>query len=332
MNGAIDFDGDFRSMLAIRGHIPFGTTLHQKLRFAYDLLLRSPTTANKRAIADHYELGNDFYLSFIDRRFRFYSHCLFHADDESLEDAAEHKLESMWHALELQPGMRLLDVGGGWGGVAEYCSPRGVHVTALTLVKDSQAYIERLIAERALSADVRLQDVLDFETDEPYDHTVIYGVIEHLPNYARLFSRLWQATKPGGRVYFDASAVKEKFAISPVTRKYTWSGHHSFLSLQDAIRELLFNGFEVVEVVRETRDYELTITRWAERLEAAREDIVRGWGEDVYRAFRIFLWGGSHAFGTNRLQAYHVVAERRRDPGPRPGAGRRVAGLLASLR
>lgn len=331
IKGDIDLEGDVRAMLAIRDEVPFGTTLGQKLRFAYELFLRSPTAVNKRSIDSHYTLGDDFYLTFIDTRYRFYSHCLFHDDAEELEDAAEHKLESMWDALELEPGMRLLDIGGGWGGVAEYCSPRGVHVTSLTIVEDSAAYIRRLIAERDLAADVRLQDILDFETDEPYDCAVIYGVIEHIPNYARLFRRVWSAVAPGGKLYFDASAVKEKFAISPITRKYTWQGHHSFLALQDAIRELLLHGFEVVEVKRETRDYGLTITHWAERFDRARDEIVRRWGEETYRAFRIFLWGGSHAFATNRLQAYHVVAQRRDDPGPRPGRMRRIASCAASL-
>lgn len=331
IKGDIDLDGDMRAMLAIRDQIPFGTTLGQKLRFVYELFVRSPTTMNKRSIDSHYTLGDDFYLSFIDERYRFYSHCLFHDDGELLEEAAEHKLESMWNALELKPGMRLLDIGGGWGGVAEYCSPRGVHVTSLTVVEDSAAYIRALIAEKDLSADVKLQDILDFETDAPYDCAVIYGVIEHIPNYARLFRRVWAAVVPGGKLYFDASAVKEKFAISPVTRKYTWQGHHSFLSLQDATRELIFHGFEVVEVKRETRDYELTITHWAERFERSRDEIVRRWGEEIYRAFRIFLWGGSHAFATNRLQAYHVVAQRRDEPGPRPGRARRLASFVGSL-
>ncbi|MGO9319487.1 MAG: class I SAM-dependent methyltransferase [Solirubrobacteraceae bacterium] len=331
VGGQVDFDGDMRAMLAVRDHIGFGTTPAQALRFAYELLLKAPTKANRDAIHQHYTLGDDFYLKFIDTRFRFYSHCLFQSPDETLEDAAEHKLESMWKALELKEGMRLLDIGGGWGGVSEYCGARGVHVTSVTLVEDSANYIRSLIADKGLPADVVVGDILDFHTERPFDHAVIYGVIEHIPNYARFCDRVWNALKPGGRLYLDASATKEKFAISPFTRRFTWPGHHSFLALQDIIRELLYHGFEIVEVQRETRDYELTITHWAERLDAAREEIVAGWSEEIYRAFRVFLWGGSHAFATNRLQAYHVLSERRTDTGPRPGAARRVAGFLGSL-
>ena len=332
INGEIDVDGDMLALLELREGLEFGTPARQVVRFLYELFLRSPTAVNRRAIGRHYTLGNDFYLSFIDRRYRFYSHCLFHSDTEALEDAAEHKLESMWNACGLRPGMRLLDVGGGWGGVAEYCSPRGVEVTSLTLVEDSAAYIRDLVAEKRLNAHVEVSDVLDYKPAEPFDAAVIFGVIEHIPNYARLSSRMWSAIKPGGRLYIDASAVKEKYAISPITRRYTWPGHHSFLVLQDIVRELLFHGFEIVETRRETRDYELTIWHWAQRLDAAREALVARWGEETYRAFRVFLWGGCHAFRTNRLQAYHVVAQRRPDRGPRPTLARRTAGFVGSLR
>jgi cyclopropane-fatty-acyl-phospholipid synthase len=328
----LDLDGDLAALLEARAYLHKGITPRDALGFGYRLLMRSPTKVNAASIAKHYTLGDDFYLTFIDKRYRFYSHCLFHDDGESLEDAAEHKLESMWNALDLKPGMRLLDIGGGWGGVTQYCGDRGVNVTSLTLVEDSAAYIRRLIADAGLPGQVIVQDILDHRPAEPYDNAVIYGVIEHIPNYRRFCERVWAALKPGGRLYLDASATKQKFAVSPFTRQFTWPGHHSFLSLQDITRELLLHGFEILDVRRETHDYELTIQHWADRLEANHDAIAERWGEDVYRAFRMFLRGGQHAFVTNRLQAYHVVAERRSDPGPRPGALLRAADFVGSLR
>jgi cyclopropane fatty-acyl-phospholipid synthase-like methyltransferase len=331
INGDIDLEGDMLAVLDLRDNLRFGTTPWQMMKFALELFALPSTKVNRKAINSHYTLGDDFYLTFIDKRYRFYSHCIFHDDQEALEEAAEHKLESMWNSLGLKPGMRLLDIGGGWGGVAEYCSPRGVHVTSVTLVDDSANYMRTLFKEKNLNADVMVGDFLDFESDLRFDHAVIYGVIEHIPNYARFCDRVWRHVKPGGRLYLDASATKEKFAISPITRKHTWSGHHSFFSLPDMIREQLLHGFEIIETKRETRDYELTITHWANRFEEARDEIIRRWGDYTYRTFRIFLWGGAHAFRTNRLQAYRLVAERRVDAGPRPGKLRRTASFLGSL-
>ena len=332
VEGDIDLEGDLLALFDSRDRLRDAIALRQRAQFAAELLMHSPVSVNSRAIAKHYTFSDDFYLTFIDQRFRFYSHCVFRADDESLEDAAEHKLESMWDALGLQPGMRLLDIGGGWGGVTEYCGTRGVHVTSLTLTQDSANYIRSLIRERNLPGEVIMQDVLEHVPDEPYDHAVIYGVIEHIPNYRRFCISLWGALKPGGRLYLDASAVKEKFHMSAFTRHYIWPGTHSFLALPDMIEEMLFYGFEIVDVRRETHDYELTIRHWAQRLDANHEKIAGRWSEELYRAFRIFLWGGCHAFQTNRLQAYHLVTERRRDPGPRPGNPRRLANSLLALR
>src|SRR5205085_6822305 len=116
------------------------------------------------------------------------------------------------------------------------------------------------------------------------------------------------------------------------TRHYIWHGTHSFLALQDIIEELLYHGFEVVDVRRETRDYELTIRHWAKRLDKHHREIEARWGEQRWRAFRIYLWGGAHAFKTNRLPAYHLLAEKRPAPGPRPSNWRRFWHFLAGLR
>jgi cyclopropane fatty-acyl-phospholipid synthase-like methyltransferase len=332
IEGEIDVDGDFRKMFAVRDSLRLGLRPSQALRFAYDLFVRSPVRQNRQAISQHYELGDDLYLTFLDRRYRLYSQCLFPSGHESLEDAAELKLSTMWRATGLEPGMRVLDIGAGWGGVTDYCAPRGVHVTSLTLAEDSARFIRALLERHDLDGTVIRGDVLEFEPAAPFDHAVMHGVIEHVPNYARFCRRAWELLKPGGRLYLDGSATKEKFAISPIAREEIWAGHHSFMALQELVRELLFHGFEVIEVERETRDYELTISNWAERFEAARDEIVGRWGERLYRSFRVYLWGGAHALATNRLQAYHVVAERRADPGPRPGLSRRMAGFVSTLR
>jgi cyclopropane-fatty-acyl-phospholipid synthase len=332
VQGDIDLEGDILALLDVRDRLLDHSPLSARLRFLAQLFLNPPALVNRRAIGYHYTLGDDFYLSFIDRAYRFYSHCVFHSDEDTLEEAAEHKLESMWNALNLKPGQRLLDIGGGWGGVTEYCGARGVHVTSLTLIEDSANYIRNLIRRKNVTGEVILQDVLDHRPIEPYDHAVIYGVIEHIPNYRLFCRRVWDSLKPSGRLYLDASATVEKYDMSAFTRHYIWHGTHTFLALQDMIEELLFHGFEIVGVKRETRDYELTIRCWAQRLDAHHDQIAARWGEARWRSFRVYLWGGAHAFRTNRLQAYHLVAEKRAHPGPRPGNWRRFKHFLRSLR
>jgi cyclopropane-fatty-acyl-phospholipid synthase len=330
VDGAIEIEGDLAALLDVRSTLSKGVTPGLALRFAYDLL-SSSTAMNSKAINAHYTHGDDLYLSFIDERYRFYSHCLFPTGRETLEEAAECKLESMYAELGLRSGMRLLDIGGGWGGVMQYSSPRGVDVTSVTLVEDSAAYIRKLKQEQGLIGSVVVSDFLDYKPQQKFDHAVIYGVIEHIPQYRRFTQQVWDMLPPGGRLYLDASATTQKWAVSPFTRKYTWGGAHSFLSLQDIVRELLVNGFEVLAVKRETRDYEQTIRLWADRLEDKHDYIAGRWGESMYRAYRVFLRGGQHAFHTNRLQAYHLVAQRLESRGPRPGPVKRLAQSAALL-
>ena len=332
VEGGYEVEGDMLAMLDLRGHLAGKKNWLIQFGFLRDLFVRGSQAVNRKSIAKHYTFGDDFYLHFIDEAYRFYSHCLFREDDESLEKAAENKLETMFDGLGLEPGMRLLDIGAGWGGVHEYCGPRGIHVTSVTLTEDSKNYTTALIDRMGLeNCQVLVQDFLEYQPETPYDAIVIYGVIEHIPYYRKFTRKVWDCLTPGGKIYLDASATLEKYDMNDFTRHYIWPGTHTFLCLQDMIQEFLFNGFEVVESVRETRDYELTMWHWASRFDAKRKEIVAQYGEELFRAFRLYLWAGCHAFQVNELQAYHIIAERRDDPGPRPGFFRRGYHFLRSL-
>ncbi|OQE39167.1 hypothetical protein PENCOP_c007G04958 [Penicillium coprophilum] len=329
--GDIDVDGDFGALFNARENLQEEVPLRQKFQFVYDYL-RTVTRMIAEAIGDHYGLDDEFFLTPLDKRFRFYSQGLFQRPDETLEEAAEHKMETMFAALDLKPGMRLLDIGCGWGGVAQYCGARGVHVTTLTIAPNGARYIQRIIEGKNLPGQVFLQDFLDHEPEVPYDHVVNLGVIEHIPNYRRYARKMWDVLKPGGRMCLDGSAAVEKFAVSSFTRKYIWRGTHTYMSLQDVLAELLYHGFAVLDVSNETQDYKLTMLEWAKRLESAKEDLIVGWGDQNYHVFRLYLWSGVHAFETNSLQAYHVVVERTSSPGPRPSIPRRFGQFLGNLR
>ncbi|HEX3468551.1 MAG TPA: class I SAM-dependent methyltransferase [Candidatus Elarobacter sp.] len=333
VEGEFDIEGDVFALQEVRKLLAVNANTGLFLAWMWQLVAKPATWINRRAIAQHYSLGDDFYLPFMDAKYRFYSQCIFRTDDETLEQAAEHKLESMWDGLQLRPGMRLLDIGGGWGGVHEYCGPRGVDVTSLTLAQDSFNYISALDRRLGLAGcTVLLEDFLDHRPAQPYDGVVIYGVIEHIPYYRRFCARLYDCLKPGGRLYLDASAAIQKYDASDFTRRYVWPGAHSFLCLQDIVQELLFYGLDVVETKNETHDYYLTMRHWAERFEANRDAVVATWGERIFRIWWMYLWTGSYAFYEDTLQAYHVVAQRRADRGPRPGMVKRATQFLRSLK
>jgi cyclopropane-fatty-acyl-phospholipid synthase len=321
INGKIDIEGDIRQVLKLRQRIRDRIPLPIWLQFVSNLL-KGETRINRAAIRAHYQHGDDFYLSFIDKNHRFYSQCIFRHENETLEEGAEHKFENMYNRLGLKPGMRLLDIGAGWGGVEQYCGSRGVHVTGLTLGDDSKRFIDDLIRANDLPCSMLQKDFLELRPDAPYDAIVILGVIEHIPNYRKFSAQVWNCLKPGGLLYLDASASIEKFDVGVFARKYVWPGTHTYLCLQDLIQELLFHGLEVLEVENESAHYGRTMLLWAQRLEENKEMIIARWGKKLFRTFQLYLWGGSEAF-PEMLQAYHLVARRGLVPRARPGWLRR---------
>jgi len=331
VKGELDLDGDMLAILEVRKQLADRFRMGAWLRFMTNLFLLPATRAHKKTIESHYNLGNDFYLHFLDSLGRFYSHCLFERDDETLEQAAEHKLDRTYQALELRPGARLLEIGAGWGGTLEYFCRRGVKVTGLTLYQDSYDYVQEIIRRNHFDGKVLQQDFFTYRADEPYDAIVMYGVIEHILEYRRLFERVWSCLKPGGKIYLDGSATREKHSLSQFARRYLWQGRSSCMCLQEAIQEALYHGFQVVDVKDESHDYELTMLHWAQRLDLHRQEIVAKWGEELYRVFRLYLWGGVSAFQDDQLQAYHMVARREERPGPRPGWARRVSAFVKQM-
>jgi len=156
---------------------------------------------------------------------------------------------------------------------------------------------------------VYLQDFLTYMPKEPFDAIVCCGVIEHIVDYPAFCSKVWDCLKPNGRLFLDASASIIKYDISNFTRKYIWTGNHTFLCLQDFIDALLREGLELIKVENESLHYGKTMHEWARRLEENKEKIISCFGEAKYRAFRLYLWAGSKAF-PELLQAYSVCALR----------------------
>jgi cyclopropane-fatty-acyl-phospholipid synthase len=319
VNGEFDIEGDMMAFFDIRKYLKRELGMMPWLKFWGQLLLMAPTRVNRKAIQHHYEFGDEFFLCFMDNEYHLYSHGFFKSDDEPLERASERKLEVMYNWTELKPGMRVLDIGAGWGGVTRYCGPRGVHVTSLTLAQDSHQHLTRLLKETGYPGQVLLEDFLVHRPAQPYDAIVILGVIEHIPYYRKFFEQAWNLLKPGGLIYMDASADLEKFAVSRYIRHFIYPGTHSCMCLQDVLQEMLFHGFMPRQVEQDNHNYMLTMRHWAERFERNKDMIVKRWGERVYRGFWLYLWSGAYAFGHNVLQAYHLVAERTTEPGLRPG-------------
>ena len=148
---------------------------------------------------------------------------------------------------------------------------------------------------------------------EPYDAIVILGVMEHLPDYPAVLHRFQRLLKPGGRVYLDASAFREKYVKPTFVSRYIFPGDHSYFCLQDFLGAAAKTPLDVLAVYNDRHSYYLTCKNWAENLELARAEIIQRWGEPLYRRFLLYLWGSAYAFLNRGMEAYRVVLERPRE-------------------
>lgn len=306
LRGHLDLDGDVLTVLAMRRFFPDIHPIAWLSRFA-PALLRGKAEHDRRSISAHYDRESDFFLTFMDRRHRCYTQGVFASDDEPLEDAITRKMDLAIEAIGVGPGDHVLEVGGGWGAFVEHAGRRGIQVTTLTLAAESEQYLRDLIEKEDLPAEVVRRHVLEFEAPGRFDAIVNMGVTEHLPDYAATLRKYAELVRPGGRVYLDALAMRAKHRTSTFLSRYVYPGQSSPLVLHSYLRQVARSPFELLSVDDDRHNYFLTCREWARRLDAARDEVVRRWGEPLYRRFRLFLWGSAAGFDTGLVQAYRWV-------------------------
>jgi cyclopropane-fatty-acyl-phospholipid synthase len=306
LEGDLDAEGDLAQLLAMRAILTDRHPVRYAAKFVRPLLL-GQVKSDHAYIEHHYENDPDFYLAFLDKRHRAYSQGVFEHPDEPLEDGITRKLDYALSAIDVDPGARVLDIGGGWGAFTEYGGQHGLHVTSLTISEQSRTFVQDIIDEQQLPCEIRLEHFFEHRPDAPYDAIVNLGVTEHLPDYSRTLAAYRSLLKPGGRVYLDASATRRKHDVSTFFESQIYRGNGSPLSLKSYVAALSRSPLELEVLLNDRVSYEITTRRWAENLDAARETFEARWGPRTYRLFRIYLWGCVDGFSRDVVQAYRLV-------------------------
>jgi cyclopropane-fatty-acyl-phospholipid synthase len=303
----IDIEGDPLEVVKVTDLIVPDLGLLAKLRFALRLRLPGRAAYNAASIAFHYDRPPEFFLPWLDR-WRSYSHGFYERPDEDLTTAQARKLQHAIDSLGLRPGMRVLDMGGGWGCFVEYAGLQGIHVETITISKEQHRFLERLIADARLPCSVELVDFFDYRPKQRFDAAVFMGTFEHLPEYDRVIAFLGRHLVPGGRMYADFCSARHSVQLGAFLRKHLWPGPVSYVDLPRLVRELVRGGFNLHEIVDDTASYACTVRDWGIRLQAARDELARRFGEPAVRAFLLFFWASEHFLTQNRTQAYHLIA------------------------
>jgi cyclopropane-fatty-acyl-phospholipid synthase len=323
MDGRLSFENstlrDFLILFSVNrlslGSYPLQKVLKRISRGLKRFQQSNPVGKAQKNVAHHYDLGNDFYKLFLDEGMQ-YSCAYFLDDTESLEQAQQNKLRLIASKLALKPGLKILDIGSGWGDMALYLAQcENVDVTGVTLSKEQHALANEKAKRLGLSHRVRfrLQDYR--EVPERFDRIVSVGMFEHVGvhHYDEFFAKINALMHDDGVMLLHSIGhMSPPGTASPWLRKYIFPGAYSpalsevFTSVEQA--SLWVTDLEVLRL-----HYAKTLAHWCRRFEANRARIAEMYDERFCRMWEFYLISAEMMFRTGSQLVFHMQLARKRD-------------------
>jgi cyclopropane-fatty-acyl-phospholipid synthase len=291
---------DFLALLA-RNYGTLGTNawLTALEKLSAGLKQRNPLARSRKNVVHHYDLSGELYDLFLDSE-RQYSCAYFASPEDSLDDAQQRKMRHLASKLLLgKPGLKVLDIGSGWGGLALYlASECGADVTGLTLSTEQLKVAQRRAAQAGLSDRVRFM-LRDYrEEKEQYDRIVSVGMFEHVGvgQYPAFFQQVKALLKPDGvALLHSIGRMDGPGSTNPWIRKYIFPGGYSpAISEVMTVIERTRLWVTDIEVLR--LHYAETLKAWRRRFLQQRDKVLELYDERFYRMWETYLIGSEIAF------------------------------------
>jgi cyclopropane-fatty-acyl-phospholipid synthase len=268
----------------------------------------------RRNIYAHYDIGNAFYSAWLDPSMT-YSSALFEDDTADLTAAQHNKYRRLAEAIDLQPGQRLLEIGCGWGGFAEYVAKTfGAKVVGLTISKEQRDFAQKRIQEAGLNdqVEIRLQDYRDER--EGYDRIASIEMIEAVGEefWPRYFSQLRDRLLPGGLAGIQAITIRDSSFTSyrrevDFIQRYVFPGG---MLPSPQILKSLGERFGV-PVIRERifgQDYAKTLATWRNNFRSAWPNLTPlGFDERFRRLWEYYLAYCEAGFLSGNIDVRQVI-------------------------
>jgi cyclopropane-fatty-acyl-phospholipid synthase len=297
----------------------YGSWWGSLLYRAKHLLHRNSRRGSQKNIHAHYDLGNPFYRLWLDETMN-YSAAWFDGDHgKSLPEAQHAKVMRALDECGVQPGQRLLEIGCGWGALAQAAATtRGAQVVGVTLSSEQLAWAQsRIAAARATErVDLRLQDYRDID-DEPFDAVVSIEMFEAVGReyWPSFFATLRSKLKPGGRACLQSITIRDDLFERYVQgtdfiQQYIFPG--GLLPSPSEFRKAARTaGLEVINELSFGPDYAETLRRWRERF-LAEERRVRLIGFDTrfMRTWEFYLAYCEAAFAGGNIDVMQFTLRR----------------------
>lgn len=252
---------------------------------------------------EHYDLGNDLFSLMLDPYMQY--SCGYWKDATTLKQAQEAKLKLICEKLQLKPGMTLLDIGCGWGGLAAYAAKHyGVSVEGVTISAEQQ----KLAQERCKNLDVKilLQDYRDL--DSQYDRIVSVGMFEHVgpKNYQTYFNVVARNLKPDGLFLLHTIGANEtNMNVDPWINKYIFP--NGCLPSIKHIATTSEGKFVMEDWHNIGADYDRTLMAWYERFVQNWPKLEHNYSQRFFRMFSYYLNACAGAFRARDIQLWQVV-------------------------
>lgn len=269
----------------------------------------NPMRRSRQNVEHHYNLSREFYELFLDRDMQ-YSCAYFSEPGMSLDDAQEAKKRHIAAKLLLVPGMRVLDIGCGWGGMALYLAKHtGALVTGITLSSEQLAVAKRRVEEARLTDRVtfELRDYREFAGAHPaaFDRIVSIGMFEHVgvPHYRDYFDAVRSMLNDDGvALIHSIGRLDGPGATNPWMRKYIFPGGYS-PALSEVLPAIERSGLFTTDLEVMRLHYAETLRHWRSRFNARRDEAKALYDERFCRMWEFYLAGAELAF---RLQGHMV--------------------------
>jgi cyclopropane-fatty-acyl-phospholipid synthase len=277
-----------------------------------------------QAVSHHYDVGNDFYELLLGPSMT-YSCARFEDPSRSLEEAqaAKHELICRKLGLHERSGMRLLDVGCGWGSMALHAAvAHGASVVGVTISEAQAEWARDRVAAAGLAhaVEVRLQDYRDVD-DGPFDAISSVGMFEHVgaERTAEYFGQLRAVLAPHGRLLNHAisSVGGSRLGSRTFMGRYVFPDGH-LLDVGEVVLAMERAGFEVRDVESLREHYARTLRHWVTNLEAGWEAAAAMVGEARARVWLLYLTGASVSFDDGGISVHQVLGVV---PGPDGSSG-----------
>lgn len=323
--GIITLNGTIHDVLCVLmdnlrdGTMPLLQANDLLARLRRPLLQANNARRARRNVAHHYDLNGRLYSLFLDRD-RQYSCAYFPRGDETLEEAQAAKKRHIAAKLDLnRPGLSVLDIGCGWGGLAlTLARDYGAHVTGITLSEEQLAVARTRAAEAGLAEHVSFE-LLDYRhVDQQFDRIVSVGMFEHVgvPNYPTFFATIKRCLKPDGvALLHSIGRFAGPDATNPWITKYIFPGGYS-PALSEVLPALERSGLLATDIEILRQHYAKTITHWRRRFAANLDAIGTIYDERFCRMFEFYLSVSELAFRIGDHMNFQIQLTRQQETLP----------------